>query len=352
MPASHASRSTLGESAHRECRRPNEARKNKDLREAGREATPDLASHYAGRDGDGMVSTLDHYENMETPMPRVTLGLWLSLVLIGMVGVGLAAESTLDKITSSGKMVMGTRSGSVPFGFIDQDNRWVGFSIDLCTEVKNKLEAKAGKKINLELKEVTPSNRIPLVANGTIDIECGSTTYTRGRDETVDFSINFFFTGSQLLVKRDSGIKSVADLAGKRVGATQGTTNEKAVREVAPKAQVVVFQDHPSGFLALEQGRIDAYTTDGIILAGLRAKSPNAATYEVVGDFFTQDPYSFILRENDSKWRDFVNHSLMAMIEDGTYFTYYDKWFGDEGVVPYPMSPAVKTYITMQVMPK
>jgi len=278
--------------------------------------------------------------------------LLMAVMSVTLSGMANAAESTLDKITRAGKMVMGARSGSVPFGFIDKDNKWVGFSIDLCTEIKNKLESKLGKKIELELKEVTPSNRIPLVANGTIDIECGSTTYTRARDETVDFSLNVFFTGSQLLVKQGSGIKSTADLAGKRVGATQGTTNEKAIREVAPKATVVVFQDHPSGFLALEQGKIDAYTTDGIILAGLRAKSPNAANYEVVGDFYTNEPYSFILRENDSKWRDFVNHALMEMLEDGTYFTIYDKWFGAEGVVPYPMPAAVRTYLTMQVMPK
>lgn len=278
--------------------------------------------------------------------------LLMAVMSVTLSGMANAAEGTLDKITRGGKMVMGARSGSVPFGFIDKDNKWVGFSIDLCTEIKNKLESKLGKKIELELKEVTPSNRIPLVANGTIDIECGSTTYTRARDETVDFSLNVFFTGSQLLVKQGSGIKSTADLAGKRVGATQGTTNEKAIREVAPKATVVVFQDHPSGFLALEQGKIDAYTTDGIILAGLRAKSPNAANYEVVGDFYTNEPYSFILRENDSKWRDFVNHALMEMLEDGTYFTIYDKWFGAEGVVPYPMPAAVRTYLTMQVMPK
>lgn len=278
--------------------------------------------------------------------------LLMAVMSVTLSGMANAAEGTLDKIARGGKMVMGARSGSVPFGFIDKDNKWVGFSIDLCTEIKNKLEAKLGKKIELELKEVTPSNRIPLVANGTIDIECGSTTFTRARDETVDFSLNVFFTGSQLLVKQGSGIKSTTDLAGKRVGATQGTTNEKAIREVAPKATVVVFQDHPSGFLALEQGKIDAYTTDGIILAGLRAKSPNAANYEVVGDFYTNEPYSFILRENDSKWRDFVNHALMEMLEDGTYFTIYDKWFGAEGVVPYPMPAAVRTYLTMQVMPK
>ena len=285
-------------------------------------------------------------------MKRIAVGLVIMTLVMAWAGGGWPAESTLEKIGRTGKLVMGARSGSVPFGFIDRDNKWVGFSIDLCTEVKNKIEGKLNKKVELELKEVTPSNRIPLVANGTIDIECGSTTYTRARDETVDFSINFFFTGSQLLVKKGSGIRRVADLADKRVGATQGTTNEKAIRVVAPKAAVVVFQDHPAGFLALEQGKVDAYTTDGIILAGLRAKSPNAANYEVVGDFFTNEPYSFILRENDSDWRDSVNHSLMEMLEDGTYFKLYDKWFGAEGVVPYPMPDAVKTYLTMQVMPK
>ncbi len=276
----------------------------------------------------------------------------LVMLTLMMLGHAWAAEGTLEKIGRTGKLQMGARSGSIPFGFIDKDNTWVGFSIDLCTEVKNKLETKLNKKIELELKEVTPSNRIPLVANGTIDVECGSTTYTRARDETVDFSINFFFTGSQLLVKKGSGIRSVADLEGKRVGATQGTTNEKAIRVLAPKAAVVVFQDHPSGFLALEQGKIDAYTTDGIILAGLRAKSPQAANYEVVGDFYTNEPYSFILRENDSDWRDFVNLALMEMLEDGTYDKFYEKWFGPNGVVPYPMPAPVKTYLSMQVMPR
>jgi len=285
-------------------------------------------------------------------MKRMGLGLCALLVTLGCVAHVWAAEGTLEKITRTGKLVVGARTGSIPFGFIDKDNKWVGFAIDLCTEVKNKLEAKLSKKIELDLKEVTPSNRIPLVANGTIDVECGSTTYTRARDETVDFSINFFFTGSQLLVKKGSGIRSVADLEGKRVGATQGTTNEKAIRVLAPKAAVVVFQDHPSGFLALEQGKVDAFTTDGIILAGLRAKSPQAANYEVVGDFYTNEPYSFILRENDSDWRDFVNLALMEMLEDGTYDKFYEKWFGPNGVVPYPMPAPVKTYLSMQVMPK
>ena len=151
-------------------------------------------------------------------------------------------------------------------------------------------------------------------------MDCGSTTYTRGRDEIVDFSIPFFFTGSQLLVKKGSGIKTLADVASKRVGTAAGTTNEKALRAAQPRAEVVTFQDHGAGFLALEQGRVVAYVTDGILLAGLTAKAKNPKDYEVVGDFFSKDPYSCMVPENDSKWRDFVNHTFMELIESGKFF--------------------------------
>ncbi|MEK7363241.1 MAG: transporter substrate-binding domain-containing protein, partial [candidate division NC10 bacterium] len=174
----------------------------------------------------------------------------------------------------------------------------------------------------------------------------------RGRDETVDFSINFFFTGSQLLVKKGSGIKTLADVAGKRVGAAQGTTNEKALRAQQPRADLVTFQDHAAGFLALEQGKIVAYVTDGILLAGLAAKAKNPKDYEVVGDFFSKDPYSCIVSENDSKWRDFINHTLMELIDNGKYFEMYDKWFGEKGVVQYPMSAQVRNFMIMQSMPE
>ncbi len=272
------------------------------------------------------------------------------LVLLGAVPA--LAETVLEKISRTSVLTAGTRTASIPFAYIDEKNQWIGFSIDLLETIRARLEKKLGKPIKLEKKEVTPANRIPLVVNRTIDIECGSTTYTRGRDETVDFSINFFFTGSQLLVKKGSGIKRLADLAGKRVGAAQGTTNEKVLRVAEPKAEIVTFQDHAAGFLALEQGKIVAYVTDGILLAGLAAKAKNPKNYEVVGDFFSNEPYSCILPENDSKWRDFVNHTFMELIDSGKYFELYDKWFGEKGVVTYPMSPEVRNYMIMQSMPE
>ncbi|MFQ5829373.1 MAG: amino acid ABC transporter substrate-binding protein [Candidatus Methylomirabilia bacterium] len=278
--------------------------------------------------------------------------------VLGIFGILLAgvpnagAETRLEKIKRTGVLTAGTRTASIPFAYIDKDNEWKGFSIDLLGEMRARLEKKLGKPIKLDKKEVNPKTRIAMVANHTIDIECGSTTFNRRRDGTVDFTINFFFTGSQLLVKKGSAIKSTDDLAGKRAGATQGTTNEKALRRVQPKAIMVTFQDHAAGFLALEQGKIVSYVTDGILLAGLAAKSRTPDAYEVVGPLFSKDPYSCIVPENDSDWRDFANHTLMELIDSGKFFTMYEKWFGPQGVVPYPMSPEVKTYLTMQSMPR
>ena len=280
------------------------------------------------------------------------VAVWLAGALLLGAAAPVLAETVLEKISRTGVLTAGTRSTNIPFAFINEKNEWIGFSIDLLEAIRARLEKKLAKRIKIEKKEIDPATRIRLVANRTIDVECGSTTYTRGRDETVDFSINFFFTGSQLLVKKGSGIKSLADVAGKRVGAAQASTGEKNLRASQPKADVVIFLDHPAGLLALEQGRIVAYAHDGILLAGLTAKAKNPKDYEVVGDFFSKDPYSCMVPENDSKWRDFVNHTFMELIDSGKFFELYEKWFGERGVVPYPMSDQVRNYMIMQSMPE
>jgi ABC-type amino acid transport substrate-binding protein len=280
------------------------------------------------------------------------VAVWLAGALLFGAATPALAETVLEKISRTGVLTAGTRGGSIPFAFINEKNEWIGFSIDLLEAIRVRLERKMAKRIKLEKKEATPETRIPLVVNRTIDVECSSTTYTRGRDETVDFSINFFFTGAQLLVKKGSGIKSLADVAGKRVGVLRGTTGEKALRVSQPKADVVTFQDHLAASLAVEQGRIVAYANDGILLAGLVARATNPKDYEVVGGFFSKEPYSCMVPENDSKWRDFVNDTFMELIDSGKFFELYDKWFGERGVVPYPMSDQVRNYMIMQSMPE
>jgi polar amino acid transport system substrate-binding protein len=153
-------------------------------------------------------------------------------------------------------------------------------------------------------------------------------------------------------VKKESRFKSLADVAGNRMGVLRGATGEKNLRASQPKADVVTFQEQGSALLALEQGRIVAYAKDGILLAGLASKASNPKDYEVVGSFFSKEPYACMVPENDSRWRDFVNHTFMELIDSGKYFALYDKWFGERGVVPYPMSDQVRTYMLMQSMPE
>jgi ABC-type amino acid transport substrate-binding protein len=261
------------------------------------------------------------------------------------------AETVLQKISRTGKFTAGTRTSSIPFAYINEKKERVGFSVDLIKEIQRRLERNFAKKIKLELKEVTPKTRIALVADGTIDIECGSTTYTRSRDETVDFSINFFYASAQLLIKADGPIKKGRDIVGKRIGVARGTTTEKIIRAKLPQTKVVLVSDHSQGFQALQQGKIDAYASDGILLAGLAVKAPNPKEFRIVGAF-SFEPYSCILPENDSNWRDLVNHTFMELIESGTYFEIYDRWFGENGVVPYPMPNESKFLTLMQVMPR
>src|SRR5262245_45390141 len=155
---------------------------------------------------------------------------WLASVLLLGAAAPVVAETVLEKISRTGVLTAGTRGSSIPFAFIDEKNEWIGFCIDLLEAIRAGLEKRLANGNKHEKREINPENRVRLVANRTIDVECGSTTYTRARDETVDFSINFFFTGAQLLVKKGSGITSVVDVAGKRVGALHGSTGEKNLR--------------------------------------------------------------------------------------------------------------------------
>jgi polar amino acid transport system substrate-binding protein len=262
-----------------------------------------------------------------------------------------AAETTLEKIGRTGTFVVGTRTASPPFGFIDKQNNWGGFSVDLAKQVHANIEKKLGKPIKFELKESTPATRIPLLTSGAVDLIAGTMTITRARRESLDFSSVFFVTGAQFLVKRGSPIRGVQGIAGKRVGAQQGSTNEKAIREKYPQAQLVVFPDQAAAFTALAQGKIDAYTNDGVQLAGLKAKAPNPAEWDVVGEFFTYEPYGMAMRKNETDFRNLVDFTLMDAMESGEYQKLYDKWFGPQGEVPYPLSETARIFLQMQVIP-
>ena len=284
-------------------------------------------------------------------MKRFGIFLMVAVLILGLAGIS-AAEPTLEKIKNTGVFTVGSRSGSPPFGYINKQNEWVGFSIDLARLVHKNIEKKLGQSVKFELKESTPATRIPLLSSMAVDLIAGTMTDTRARRESVDFSLTFFVTGAQFIVKKGSPIRGVKDIAGKRIGAQQGSTNEREVRARYPQATLVVFPDQPAAFTAMAQGKVDAYTNDGIQLWGLKMKASNPDDWEIVGEWYTYEPYGFAMRKNDSDFRQVVNVALMEAIEGGEYFKLYDKWFGLKGEVPYPLSPEAKRFLEMQVIPK
>lgn len=285
-------------------------------------------------------------------MTRV-IGLLLGPLLAVAAAAPASAETTLEKLNRTGVVTIGTRTGSPPFAFVNKQDEWVGFAIDLVEQaVKPALERKIGKPLKVEKKESTPPTRIPLLSSNAVDLIAGTMTHTRTRAESVDFSITYFVTGAQFLVKKGSPITSIQDIAGKRIAAQQGSTNARILRERVPTAQLREFPDQPAAFQALALGQVDAYTNDGIQLAGIKARAPNPSDWEIVGDFYSYEPYGFAMRKNESDFRHLVDVGLMEAIESGKYRELYDRWFGPGGEVPYPLSPENRRFLQLQVVPR
>jgi polar amino acid transport system substrate-binding protein/glutamate/aspartate transport system substrate-binding protein len=278
---------------------------------------------------------------------------WL-IALFGISAHGsVRAQSTLEKIDKSGTLIIGTRTGSPPFAYVNKNNEWVGFSVDLVEKaILPALNKKLNKQVKLEKKESAPQTRIPLLTSNAVDLIAETMTDTQSRRETVDFSLTFFATGAQFLVKKGSPIKGLQSVANRRVAAQQGSTNAKIIRESVPTAKLLEFPDQPAAFQALAQGQVQAYANDGIQLAGLKAKAPKPDEWAVVGEFFSYEPYGMAMRKNDSDFRQIVNVALMDAIGSGLYFEIYEKWFGSKGEVPYPLSAETKRFLQMQVVPK
>ncbi|HBW17020.1 MAG TPA: amino acid ABC transporter substrate-binding protein [Desulfovibrio sp.] len=249
------------------------------------------------------------------------LALTLGLVLTAAV----AHAGKLDEIKQRGTLVCGVKDSVVPFGFIDETSKQlVGFDVDICQFIADR----AGVK--LEVKTVTSATRIPMLTQGSVDLVAATMTHKFERDDVIDFSITYFDAGQRLLVKKGGGIKSAADLKGKKVATVKGSTSEKNMKAAQPDCVVVSFDEYPQAFLALKQGKAEAVTTDEPILVGLKNSDPEPDKWDIVGDFIASEPYGLGLVENDSKFRDFVNKSLAEMWTSGAYQKSYDKWFGKD----------------------
>jgi ABC-type amino acid transport substrate-binding protein len=281
----------------------------------------------------------------------------LGVCLLTLAAAPVLAGETMDKIEKTGKIKVGFREDSIPFAFIDPKvGKQVGFSVDMAGILAENLSKYFGKKIEIEPITITTKTRIPMVVNGTVDVEMGSTTYTQEREDVVDFSLTFFFSETSFLVAKDSPIKTKKDLTGQRLGGARGTTNLKAIEDQAaageykPK-EIVTTEGHAQGFLALKTGKIDAYATDRSLLEGLRMKDEKPDAWRTVDFAIAYEPYGYLMRENDSDFRDFVNNTILWTIKTGKFYELYDKWMGPKGLVPIPMSQAYKDYLQLIVYP-
>lgn len=275
------------------------------------------------------------------------------------VGVGVPAAhaqdftGTLAKINESGEIVIGHRESSVPFAYLNDQQQPEGYSIDLCMKVVEEVEATLGKEVSIKYVPVNPKTRIALMANGTIDLECGSTTNNLTRQQQVEYLPVTFVTGTKIMARKDSGINSVADLDGKAVALAQGTTNERAVKaaieDLGLDVKILPVRDHAEGMLSLETDRVDAYSTDHILLFGLIAKSKTPDDFVVVGDFLSFDPYALMVRRDDSAFELVGKTALAKVFRSGEIKEIYAKWFDPLGV---PADPLLQAAFTLGALPE
>jgi glutamate/aspartate transport system substrate-binding protein len=259
----------------------------------------------------------------------------------------------LAQIAERGTIVLGHRESSVPFAYLDEKQQPIGYSIDLCMKVVEEVEKTLGRDLEVRFVPVNPKTRIALMANGTIDLECGSTTNNLTRQEQVEYLPVTFITGTKILTRVDSGIKSVDDLDGKAIALAQGTTNERAIKAAVEKkgldVKILPVRDHAEGMLALETDRVDAYSTDHILLYGLIAKSRNPKDFAVVGDFLSYDPYALMVPRNESDFELVGKRALAGLFRSGEIDTIYAKWFGPMGV---DQTDLLKAAFQIQALPK
>jgi ABC-type amino acid transport substrate-binding protein len=255
-----------------------------------------------------------------------------AVVLAGLAVVSTAQADTLKKIADSGKITLSYRESSVPFSYLAGGSTAVGFSADLSSAVVDAVKKRLNNpNIKVEYQAVTSQNRIPLLQNGTIDLECGSTTNNSTRGKDVQFAVNHFYTGTRLLAKKASGIKNYGDLSKKIVASTTGTTNAQVIRKYNTDKNlgmdIVLGKDHDDSVLMVDSGRAVAFAMDDILLFGLMGNSKNPAEWEVVGDSLQVEPYACMMRKDDPKFQELVNGVIGGMMKSGEFEKLYTKWF-------------------------
>jgi len=262
-----------------------------------------------------------------------------SKFVVGILAVGIATAvsaqeltGTLKKIKDTGTITIGNRESSIPFSYLDDKQQPIGYSMDLCNKIVDAIKAEL-KMPNLKVayNPVTSQNRIPLVQNGTVDLECGSTTNSVDRQKQVSFGVTTYVTGIKMLVKANSGIKDIADLNGKSVVTTTGTTSDALIKASEKGKNLDIKnqygKDHADSFLMVDSGRAAGFVMDDVLLAGLIANSKNPKDFAIVGEPFRVEPYGIMIRKDDPQFKALVDKTLTGLMKSGEINKIYDKWF-------------------------
>lgn len=265
-------------------------------------------------------------------MKTIKLSLLAAAALLATGVAQAQANDTLKKIKDSGAVTMGVRESSSPLSYTLGDGKFAGYHVEVCQKVLADVQKGLGlAKLDVKYQPVTSQNRIPLVTNGTVDIECGSTTNNATRQKDVAFAPTTYVEEVRIAVKANSGITSIAQLAGKKVATTTGTTSVQHLRKHERGANInfeeVFGKDHADSFLLLESGRADAFVMDGALLAGNIAKAKNPADFKIVGEVLSVEPIAIMYRKDDPAFKKAVDDSVRAMMTSGEIAKVYDKWF-------------------------
>jgi glutamate/aspartate transport system substrate-binding protein len=252
-------------------------------------------------------------------------------LLAAAVAAHAQTTDTLKKIKDTGTVVMGVRGSSGALSYTLGNGQYAGFHVELCQRAIDDIGKQLGKKIEVKYQEVTSANRIPLVQNGTVDIECGSTTNNEAREKDVAFAHTAYVEEVRILTKVNSGIKDIKDLNGKTVATTTGTTSVQLLRKNERASGIdfkeVFGKDHADSFQLLESGRADAFVMDGQIVMGLASKSKNPADFHTVGPALSVEPIAIMVRKDDPAFLAAVNKTLDGLMKSGEMAKIYDKWF-------------------------
>jgi glutamate/aspartate transport system substrate-binding protein len=254
----------------------------------------------------------------------------LALSVLALASVAAQAD-TLAKVKASGQITMGVRDSSGALSYTLGDGKYAGYHVEICQRIIGNVEKAVGRKVEVKYQSVTSQNRIPLVQNGTVDIECGSTTNNAARQKDVSFAVTTYVEEVRIATKVSSGITSIGQLTGKNVATTTGTTSVQLLRK-HERANGVNFnevfgKDHSDSFLLLESGRADAFVMDGSILAGNIANSKSPGDYRIVGEVLSVEPIAIMLRKDDPAFKKVADDTIRDLIKSGEMNKLWDKWF-------------------------